>query len=201
MPVQNDSVAIQERIDQEKKKQQVLEQRRTSGGTKPYEPLGPTVDVLVPSFFRPTDLFYIVPVTQETLQKVCGGTNGAALAKIGCRAITDLPANSAKVPNKYNTGRYVKVQIIHGLATPTREGTDWGTTWTKTYKKNGDQSHRLIPFGYPPTETTPTMEDVVTLFDNQFGPGGGLHNVLGLNGSASLIFGKSGVVATHEGTA
>ena len=196
-----DSVYLQERIEAEEKRLAVLEDRRTNPDTAAtYEPRGAAVDVLVPSFLRPDDLFYIVSLTQETLTKVCGGFTAADIKKIGCLAVADLPAGAAKVTNKYNTGKYPKVQIIHGLPTPTAQITEWGTRWIKSYAKNGNQSHRLIPFGYDTTSTTKTVEEIVEFFDDQFGVGGPLHNVLGVNGSASLIFGKSGIVATHEGT-
>ncbi len=196
-----DSVYLQARIDEEEKRLKVLEERRTNPDTaKAYESRGTTIDVIVPSFFRPADIFYIVSLTTETLSKICGGTASADVKKIGCLLSTELPDGAAKITNKYNTARYPKVQIIHGQPTSEAKITEWGTRWIKSYAKNGKQSHRLIPFGYDTTSTTKTIEEVVTHFDNQFGVGKPLHSILGANGSASLIFGKNGIVATHEGT-
>ncbi len=198
MGISKGSVWLTARIEAEKKKIEVLEARRKANATLPYEPRD-TVDVLVPSLEAPKTKFYEVSVTKSTLVKVCGANFETALNEIGCLAATDLPATGVKVPNKYNTARYFSVLIIHGAGTPQRMTTEWNTRWTKTYAPNGDQSHRLFPFGADPVIATPDADDVVDYFDLQCADTGPINTAIGTIGSAYLMLGKEMLSSYSKG--
>ncbi len=197
-----DSVYLAEKIAQEERRLAALAARRTDPNLQtPYTPEGDTVDVLVPSFKDPENLFYIVRDTKASIELVCGTSDAAGLAKIGCRPLSEDISPAAKVSNKYNTTKYARILIIHGIATPTRQTTEWGTNWLKNYSEASDgQSHRLIPFGFNPALAgTPSFDDVYDWFVAQFAQGdtpGPLATVMGNNGSANLILGKNSIVAS-----
>ncbi|MGD1712307.1 hypothetical protein [Dapis sp. BLCC M172] len=197
--MRKDSTWYEQKIAQEERKIQALEARRTSPDATPYKSQGTMIDFLVPAFFDPGDTYYMVSDRQETLQLICGGTNAAALGKIGCKELGADIGTAAKVPSKYNTGKYPKVLIVTG-GTPDRKTTEWGSTWLKKWAKDTDgQSHRLMPFGFNPTATSPSFEDVYEYFLLQFGMGGELRSKIANGGSASLIVGKNEVIESISG--
>ncbi|NEO55905.1 MAG: hypothetical protein F6K54_24265 [Okeania sp. SIO3B5] len=197
-----DSVYLKEKIAQEEARLAALAAKKTDPNSQtPYIPQGETIDVLVPSFQKPGELYYIVRDTKESIKKVCGNVDAAGLAKIGCLPLDADIGAATKIKNKYATDKYPRVQIVHGIGTPTRQTTAWGTSWIKDYSEESDgQSHRLIPFGFNPALTgTPSFDDVYDWFLAQFKqttPEGPLASVLGTNGRASLILGKNDVIAS-----
>ncbi|GGA55938.1 hypothetical protein [Okeania sp. KiyG1] len=197
-----DSIYLSEKIAQEERKLKALVARRADPNKQTtYTPQGETIDVLVPSFKDPTELYYIVRDTVASIEKVCKTIDAAGLAKIGCLPYNADIKNAAKVSNKYATTKYARVLIVHGVGTPTRQKTEWGTSWIRDYSEESDgQSHRLIPFGFNPSLTgTPSFDDVYDWFIAQFSqtaPIGPLASVMGTNGTASLILGKNSVMAS-----
>lgn len=197
-----DSVYLSEKIDREEARLAALAARRADTLLQtPYTPQGETIDVLVPSFNNPENLYYIVRDTKASIEIICGTSDAAGLAKIGCKPLDADISPAAKVKNKYSTTKYPRILIIHGVATPTRQTTAWNTNWIKDYSKASDgQSHRLIPFGFNPALTgVPSFDDVYDWFVAQFkqsAPAGPLATTIGNNGSASLILGKNSVIAS-----
>ena len=197
-----DSIYLSEKIEQEEARLRALAARRADPNRQiSYRSQGETIDVLVPSFQKPAEQYYIVRDTVASIKKVCGTTDAAGLAKIGCLPYTADIGAAAKVSNKYATTKYPRVLIVHGIGTPTRQTTEWGTSWIKKYSEESDgQSHRLIPFGFNPSLTgTPSFDDVYDWFLEQFkqtSPEGPLAAVMGTNGTATLILGKNSVIAS-----
>lgn len=200
MAQRKDTVYLQEKIDQEERRLQVLKDRRTDPNLQTsYKARGTTLDILVPSFEKPNTKYYIVKVVEKSLKQVTETSDAAGIAKIGCLPLETDMTSKAIIRNKNATTKYPRIRIIHGIGTPTRETTGWGTTWLKNYGDAGDgQSHRILPFGFDTTNTgTVSIDDVIDFFRAQFkqdATAGSLAEVMGTNGVAQLIVGKNTVI-------
>ena len=200
MATRKDSVYLAARVKIEEDKIRILEARKTDPARQTPYKARDAMTVTVRSISNPTNLWYRVPTSEESIQKVAGGLAAENIALLGLVLPTAIPAGNVERTNKYRTFDYPKILIIHGTGSPTRVLTEWGTKWTKKYAKDGSQSHRLIPFGCPPETVTPTFDEVVDYFQDVFGMDGTTAGILrgsvGLNGSVSLVLGKNSVVET-----
>ncbi|NES06915.1 MAG: hypothetical protein F6K22_31345 [Okeania sp. SIO2F4] len=125
-------------------KKETLLAAAASNTVTPYEGRGILSTFYVPSF-KDNEVCVQVSFPSRSLILILGGTDQAALDKIGC--FKNLPANKSPVQQKGYADNYYSIRVIYKANRGTAKITPWGSrTITYTRKEEG-QSHRELPIG------------------------------------------------------